>query len=898
MKKNATPWYKLVNYYLQCLRTEEINRLKLKTNTQTYHLLDGLKDETLFSSALPELTLEPAISVPLHKWKTGKQLGHGTIYYAYPAIQQKTQIIPLFYVEVTLSFNRQNGQIQIKRIGQTNSNRQYFLDEEDLTRQEVADLVKEIEHLTAGTAPEKTSIPATLGKYIDQEKITFTPLVFWANETSYTSALARELKYMSTAGAGKLSAPLKYYITMLPDGIAAPPPQQLVTVVPADPAQLGLLENLNNPLAACTGPPGTGKTQTIVNLITTAVSAGQTVLMVSRNNKAVDNVYDRLVKTKTYPGVLRLGKLDVRQNTLTRISALINSLKPDPASSAPGLTPAGELHPRSGTLAVQIKTCADQEQEVQILKKRIALNLAELQNRNYNPRVRQQIETLLTSVGIPTEQHRQSLEQLVQTLQNIQHQNTGLLTRLLNYLTGNTEQKQLARYIEWLNRHFPGLLDQNDPVNILTVLHRLHETLNITLPGAELVGQIRQAQHRIETLPLPIERDQALATLWSEKTETDRAIMAALWEKTRHQLLTDPGRLATLKNLYDLEKDRFEKADKATINNWRSNFKHLLSTYPVICCTNLTLGSNIPAIPELFDLVIVDEASQNDIPSILPALYRAKHAVIVGDANQLQHITNISESQEAKIAQKTSIDPAQYSYLTLTAFDRAVMAVTEPKVHLLNNHYRSVPGIIGFSNQHFYGNRLVVKRPSLPGPAQDQHGTPLHGIHLINVDGQTIYRAKSASKSCNNPAEADQVLQLAVNYIKMGKTEIGIVTPYRSQKNLLYIKRATLAKEMPDLAGALKNIEIGTIHTFQGDEKEIIIFSTVIAKRASKNSISWFDENKNLVNVAVTRARDLLVVVGRKDTLQKSETMRKLVKYIDKLNGGKKQDPKTIQIAM
>lgn len=889
MKKHETPWFKLVHYYLACLRQEEINRLKLKTNSTSYCQLK-ISEETFFSTGQTELTLEPNIALPLNNWqkeyiKKSNATNTGSFYYAYPTVQQQTQILPIFYVEVKLQFNSQNGQLQIKRIGYTNSNRQYFLEDEDLSHEEVAEIIQQIDELTQPNIdPEKrklkNDIPKTLAKYIDQNKITFKPICFYATETSYTSTLAKELKYMSTIGAKKLSEPLKYYITKVPEGLSpAPPPQNIVTLNPANHAQLKVILKINNTLLTCTGPPGTGKTQTIVNIIATSIASGKNVLMVSRNNKAVDNVYEKLVKTKHLPGILRLGKTDVRQQTLDRLLAFMQTLTSQEIALSNDLD---ELLTKSNELIDKIHHLSNQDTEISNIINRIAAQKAQYKTSNYSALATQEITNIVRAIGKPTHTHKGTLSKTLIELTSIQHTNNSFLKKFKNILTGNTEKKQLKKHLDKINELIPGFITPE--TNLISAIHKIKEAQRLTIPGAELLGQIQEDQQQLTQYPSKEKRNKMIAELWTEKTSTDRSIMQHIWLSSLLKLKQDPGRLLTLKNLFELEKNRLN-GKSYDYNKWRSNFHEWFKTFPSICCTTLSLGTSIPSIAGLFDLVVIDEASQSDIPSILPALYRAKHAVIVGDEKQLQHVTNLSEHQEKRIATKTDTNTALYSYLNLSSYDRATIAVPKTDIHLFNHHYRCIPQIIGFSNNLFYNNELILERESNQDPQFDSNATPLRGIHIIDIDGQTFYKTKSASRSCNNPIEADKVIDLAINYIKNGKTDIGIITPYRYQKYLLEQKRDHIAKELPDLAPILqKNIEIGTIHTFQGNEKEIIIFSTVIGKRASKRSITWFDENQNLVNVAITRAKYLLLVVGRKETLVKSQTMQQLVNYIEKVN--------------
>ena len=109
-------------------------------------------------------------------------------------------------------------------------------------------------------------------------------------------------------------------------------------------------------------------------------------------------------------------------------------------------------------------------------------------------------------------------------------------------------------------------------------------------------------------------------------------------------------------------------------------------------------------------MVIIDEASQCDIPSALPLLYRAKRAVIIGDPNQLRHIATISESTDVDEAAKAGVGKGAFLYSERSLFDLAQRSVgNRPGNLLLNEHYRSDSRIISFSNHVFYRDSLLIR---------------------------------------------------------------------------------------------------------------------------------------------------------------------------------------------
>lgn len=114
--------------------------------------------------------------------------------------------------------------------------------------------------------------------------------------------------------------------------------------------------------------------------------------------------------------------------------------------------------------------------------------------------------------------------------------------------------------------------------------------------------------------------------------------------------------------------------------------------------------------------MILDEASQSDIPSFLPALYRARRACVVGDDRQLSHISNLGDEADEQLMATAAISRADtLSYHHHSTFYRTMRVVGQSAFTLLDRHYRYVPEIIAFCNEHFYGGKLKLERPSEPG---------------------------------------------------------------------------------------------------------------------------------------------------------------------------------------
>ena len=263
-----------------------------------------------------------------------------------------------------------------------------------------------------------------------------------------------------------------------------------------------------------------------------------------------------------------------------------------------------------------------------------------------------------------------------------------------------------------------------------------------------------------------------------------------------------------------------------------------------------------------FDLVILDEASQIDQVSGAAALLRARRLVVVGDPRQLRFVSFLSD--EAVSAAIAATDPATATPLPATgsefpsttptvllpvdrldvrrmsAFDLAagVAAVT-----FLDEHFRSVPHLIGFSAERFYGDRLTIAT---------RH--PANETRLAIV----LQRVAGSRTDGVNQAEVDAALVSILDLARSHPSwSLGLISPYRAQVDALEAGLDRPEFENLVTSGRLK---VGTVHGFQGRECDAVVASFGVEATASRSRA--FLEDPNLFNVLVTRAREHLVALA------------------------------------
>ncbi|KAI8983501.1 hypothetical protein BDB01DRAFT_791018 [Pilobolus umbonatus] len=287
----------------------------------------------------------------------------------------------------------------------------------------------------------------------------------------------------------------------------------------------------------------------------------------------------------------------------------------------------------------------------------------------------------------------------------------------------------------------------------------------------------------------------------------------------------------------------------------------VFSNADVVCATLSGSGNEmLTSVGISFETVIVDEAAQSiEISSLIPLKFGTQRCILVGDPNQLPPTV-------------LSMIASKYSY-EQSLFMRLENSMAN-EVNLLSIQYRMHPEISSFPSKLFYQSRL------LDGPNMDQissavwHTKPEFPPYCFyNVsDGQEMV---GRGKSIYNAAEADAAVTLVDLLVSKFPTikfasKVGIITPYKQQLSQL---KNRFQRRFG--SGILDVIDFNTVDGFQGQEKDIIIFSCV---RAGQERGIGFLSDIRRMNVGLTRAKCSLFILGNADSLGRSEYWRDLVR--------------------
>ena len=282
--------------------------------------------------------------------------------------------------------------------------------------------------------------------------------------------------------------------------------------------------------------------------------------------------------------------------------------------------------------------------------------------------------------------------------------------------------------------------------------------------------------------------------------------------------------------------------------------KDIVDSSDVILATNSSAA--LESISHVkFDVAIIDEASQATIPSILIPIAKAHRFILAGDHKQLPP-TIISERAHE---------------LEKTLFEELIR-IYPFKSQLLNVQYRMNSLLMKFPNREFYNNGLKsdssVDDITINDILTSQHEEKaLLFIDTSEVEDNREMHLKD-SKSIINDLEADISVSIAQDYLNAGAGEddIGIISPYADQVKLIQEKTP---------------VEVKTVDGFQGREKEIIIISTV---RSNSHENIGFLKDLRRLNVAITRAKRKLIIIGNANTLITNPTYARLIEFVESEN--------------
>lgn len=552
------------------------------------------------------------------------------------------------------------------------------------------------------------------------------------------------------------------------------------------------------------GPPGTGKTQTILNIIANVIYRGCTVAIVSGNNSATQNVYEKLEKAGYGFLAALLGNTQKQKDFFATPSQNLEDTAP----------------------WIHQETAPD----VSALSSILSLEKLDhqLYLQNEGAQMREKKNRLLTE-----QQHY--LERFPRK----------------DFSFGSWSLRRT-----WSGRQILGLLGDLETSGLedrsLGLFDRIrlffsHGTFRIPDDGEGLSGFVRFLHQSYYERSLAECHERIQDIEGRLRFEGFDDLMRA-YQEASEQLMRD-AISARFKNFPDRI---FLPVDV------RRDFDAFSRRFPVVLSTTHSIRRCIQDGCS-FDYVIIDEASQVDLVTAAIAMSCCRNLVIVGDPMQLPHIVDpVVERENPRLMANFGI-PADYDYARHHVIASLVEVYGDRiPITLLKEHYRCHPQIIRFCNQKYYKDELIILTPENDGDRALQLVKTAPGNH----------ERKAPNSGWINRRQIEVICEEVIPRLDFPDEEIGIVTPYREQ--------AKLAQALVSKPAILSE----TVHKFQGREKEAIIISPV------KRNPDAFMDDKNMVNVAVSRARSQLILVTACDfEAPHGSNLGDLMRYISYAGG-------------
>ncbi len=388
----------------------------------------------------------------------------------------------------------------------------------------------------------------------------------------------------------------------------------------------------------------------------------------------------------------------------------------------------------------------------------------------------------------------------------------------------------------------------NNAVDLLTM--KLHSA------GVKVVriGNPGRISEELQALSI----DSAISTHKDFKQIKEFKKMAAEYKNmaSKYKRHFGPAERAQRKAILDESRKlqgEAEKIEKFIIND-------LIEKAQVITCT-LVGSANYMIRDRMYSTVFIDEAGQAPEPACWIPIMRAERVVLAGDHQQLP--PTIKSQQAAKEG------------LSVTLFEKIIQR-QKTAATMLEVQYRMNEKIMAFSNRKFYHNKLVAHES-----VKDKTIGDSLAVEFIDTAGCSFNEEKGQNtSSLVNIGEADILLKhldiLIEQNVLSEKNSIGIISPYKAQVHLLELKveESTALKKMG------KRLAVNTVDGFQGQERDMIYITLV---RSNDDGEIGFLNDLRRMNVAMTRARQKLVLIGDSATLARHPFYKELLEFMESI---------------
>ena len=609
---------------------------------------------------------------------------------------------------------------------------------------------------------------------------------------------------------------------------------------------------LNDPISRITGPPGTGKSQVAVNIIANMLYRGKSVIFTSKNHKAIHAIEERSSTMLGDSGMhfMNFCASDDSSTTNLWYQQNLNHI----------ISHARHAFKRSDSICEQRLSLAalDYRAIEEVFEGRQACldSLAESHSE-----LEHRLEVMRCILELDSVDGRVWNKELMDRCRY-------LIKNLRDEVTFSWRPRHFIQWLFWKYRYrelslraeseikslFPEMTEFSfNKLRIRQKLQELKSEISSYLSCRLSCEQAEEMAKKQRSISSAIPRLKSCL----EKISVD--LQAALiYQRSQNiiEVSQDADLIQRLEGGMQMLSKLFRSHElKSSKNQAIANecFAHFKRFCPAWAPTLLSMTRASPCIPALFDKVIIDEASQCEIAPMIPALFRAKTVTIIGDPEQFPPVIDLKNHSYWE--KKHAIDPmteGQFNYKTSSCFK----VVAAPPIQL-REHFRCHPDIAAYFNAEFYGNTLIVRTDEERLNTMRPHALGLeHALEWVDVRD---------SEEAEYQAAAD-LMQRLVDSRYAGS--VGVITPYRQSAANLKERLYPLTKKLIQ-----QDVNINTVNAYQGGERDLIIFVLAYTTKLTKGK-RWYvtaAETRYIFNVAISRARASLVVVGDREACRNSD---------------------------
>jgi hypothetical protein len=630
------------------------------------------------------------------------------------------------------------------------------------------------------------------------------------------------------------------------------------------------------------GPPGTGKSRTITEIARQYSKQGRRVLITSGTHKAVDNVLEQFL-TDEHLMVVRFGHED---RILETVRARLTIDEQTRAMQQQILKRTQPLTQQLQTFTQERNTLHNQVLQAQNLLSQWQSNQQRLQElQQLLEYARQKIES----------QYQPQMQQLAFSLQRLetlfqkQTQQIALWRQKQEQAAQKVGQTILSFFYRWRIDYFQKRL-----VRLYPLITKVQQNQLAVRQEHQVVQQ--QLQEALKSNPEYRQYANTITTLSTQSTrflEQVQSYAQVLAQQTSGLLPRFVGALTGV----DLQRYLSQATTSFTLleqratllRNWQNELEtsaeqltpEVLRYADIVGATCIGVATAKGLADIDFDLVIVDEAGQISTPNLLVPLVRARRAILVGDHMQLPPFVDSSvktwiENLSPQALQDLGVEYEDFeqnqllSALTRSAFEQLLLTRPRHDNLVAFTEQRRMPRVIAdFASRHFYGQQLTTVRNEQSSVRGTLFQSELMFVDTSTLDGKVRQDSKREktedweSPGFINQCEARLIARLAAHY-EQNKAEWAIIVPYRAQASLIisYLEKLV---EAPDFRW---DERVATVDSFQGGERDYILYSFTRSNTYGK--IGFLNELRRF-NVALTRAKQQLVLVGDLSTLTHAE---------------------------